>query len=94
MLKKLALVALTTVFATYAYTQTEWASGEVKKVDLAQGKVTIQHGELVNLGMPPMRMVFTTEDPAMLEGVKVDDRVRFVADKKNGRYVVVKLEKK
>lgn len=94
MLKKLALSVLATVFAASALAQTEWVSGEVKKVDLSQGKVTIQHGEIVNLDMPPMRMVFTAEDPSMLEGLKADDRIRFVADKKNGRYVVVKLEKK
>ena len=94
MLKSIPLFILATFFAFSAHAQTEWVSGEVKKVDLAQGKVTIQHGEIVNLDMPPMKMVFVVENPALLEGLKADDRIRFVADKKNGRYTVVKLEKK
>lgn len=33
--------------------------GVVKKVDKAQGKLTIKHGPLDNLGMPAMTMVFS-----------------------------------
>ena len=37
--------------------------GEVKKVNKDTGKLTIKHGELKNLGMPPMTMVFRVKDP-------------------------------
>lgn len=66
--------------------------GEVKKVNKDTGKLTIKHGELKNLGMPPMTMVFRAKDPAMLEQVKAGDKVNFIADKVNGQFTVTKLE--
>lgn len=68
------------------------ADGEIRKINKDAGKLTIRHGELGNLGMPPMTMVFLVNDPAMLEKVKVGDKIRFVADKVGGRFTVVKLE--
>jgi Cu(I)/Ag(I) efflux system periplasmic protein CusF len=68
------------------------SDGEVRKVDLALGKVTLRHGPLANLDMPAMTMVFTAVDPKMLEGLKQGDKVRFTADKKNGTYVVTAIE--
>lgn len=66
--------------------------GEVKKVDQSAGKLTIKHGPLVNLDMPNMTMVFRVKDPAMLDQVKAGDKIRFVADKVDGAYTVVKIE--
>ncbi len=50
------------------------AEGEVRKIDKDAGKVTIRHGELKNLDMPPMTMVFRVKDPAMLEQLKAATR--------------------
>lgn len=66
--------------------------GEVKKVDKEAGKITIKHGELKNLSMPAMTMVFQVQDKAMLDQVKVGDKIRFAADKVNGRITVIRLE--
>lgn len=68
------------------------SEGEVRRVDLEQGKVTLRHGPLVNLDMPAMTMVFTATDKKMLEGVKQGDKVRFNADKRDGAFVVTGLE--
>lgn len=68
------------------------SEGEVRKVDLEQGKVTLRHGPLANLDMPSMTMVFTVVDPKLLEGLKPGDKVRFTADKKNGAYIVTAIE--
>jgi len=68
------------------------SSGTVKKVDPANGKITISHGPLENLGMPAMTMVFRVSDSAMLEQVKIGDKVRFVAEKVDGSFTVTKLE--
>lgn len=68
------------------------AEGEVRKVNKDTGKLTIKHGELKNLGMPPMTMVFRVKDPAMLEQVKAGDKIGFVADKVGGQFTVMKLE--
>ena len=66
--------------------------GEIRKVDVAAKKLTIKHGELKNLDMPAMTMVFQVKDPAMLEKVKVGDKVKFRADKIGGAYTVVEIE--
>lgn len=66
--------------------------GEVRKVDKETGKITIKHGAIKNLDMPPMTMVFQVKDPAMLEKVKKGDKVRFTADKVNGAYTVTSIE--
>jgi Cu/Ag efflux protein CusF len=66
--------------------------GEVKKVDKEAGKITIRHGEIKDLGMPPMTMVFRTKSPDMLDQVKAGDKVKFVAEKANGAITLVHLE--
>lgn len=67
-------------------------SGEVRKIDKAQGKITIRHEPLTNLQMPAMTMVFRVKDPAMLDQVKEGDKIKFVADRVNGAFIVVKWE--
>lgn len=68
------------------------SEGEVRKVDLEQGKVTLRHGPLVNLDMPAMTMVFTAAEPKLLAGLKQGDKVRFTADKKDGTFIVTAIE--
>ena len=65
--------------------------GEVRKVDLEQGKLTLRHGPIPNLDMPPMSMVFRVADPKMLEAVKPGDKVKFTADKIDGAFTVTSL---
>lgn len=67
--------------------------GEVRKVDREQGKVTLRHGEIRDLGMPPMTMVFRVADPRLLEQLKPGDQVRFRAENRNGAYTVIALER-
>jgi Cu(I)/Ag(I) efflux system protein CusF len=66
--------------------------GEVRKIDKAQGKLTLRHGPITNLGMPGMTMVFHVADPKLLDGLKEGDKVRFEADKINGTYTVMAIE--
>jgi Cu/Ag efflux protein CusF len=68
------------------------SEAEVRKVDTAAGKITLKHGEIPNLEMPPMTMVFQARDPALLATVKAGDKVRFTADKVNGAYTVMSIE--
>lgn len=67
------------------------SEGEVKKVDKENGKITIRHGELKNLDMPPMTMIFRVKDKALLEQVKQGDRINFVAEKVDGKLTVMQL---
>ena len=65
---------------------------EVRKVDKEAKKVTLKHGPIPNLDMPGMTMVFQVADVKMLDSLKAGDKVRFAADKKDGAYVVTKME--
>jgi Cu/Ag efflux protein CusF len=69
-----------------------WAEAEVRRVDTAAGKISLKHGEIKNLDMPPMTMVFQLQDKALLGNLKAGDRVRFTADKVNGSYTVVDIQ--
>lgn len=70
----------------------DMTDAEVRKVDLDTQKITLKHGEIKNLEMPPMTMVFRVQDPAMLNAVKAGDKVKFSADRVNGVFTVLTLE--
>ena len=70
----------------------ELSDGEVRRVDKDAKKITLRHGPLANLEMPAMTMVFQVKDPAMLDQVKVGDKVKFVAEKVGGAFTITKIE--
>ncbi len=65
---------------------------EVRKVDKDAAKITLRHGEIKNLEMPAMTMVFQVKDKAMLDQVKAGDKVRFTADKVGGAFTITQIE--
>ena len=73
-------------------TNTDMADGEIRKIDIDSKKITIKHGEIKNLDMPGMTMVFQVRDPAMLAATKTGDKVRFKAEKSGGAIVVTELQ--
>lgn len=73
-------------------TSTRQADGTIRKVDTATGKLTIAHGPLEALGMPSMTMAFRVAERAMLESVKVGDKIRFVPAQVGGDLTVLSLE--
>lgn len=66
---------------------------EVRKVDLGAGKITLKHGEIPNLDMPPMSMVFRASRPGQLDAFEAGDKVRFSAEEIQGVLTVVHIEK-
>lgn len=70
----------------------ELTEGVIRKVNKDAGKLTIKHGEIKQLDMPPMTMVFQVKDPAMLDQVKAGDKVRFAVESKGGAMTVTKIE--
>lgn len=86
-----ALLATQLSFNTWAQ-DLQPTEAEVRRVDSSAAKLTLKHGEIKNLDMPPMTMVFRVKDPALLAGIKPGDRVRFTADKVGGDYTVLSLE--
>jgi Cu(I)/Ag(I) efflux system periplasmic protein CusF len=81
------------VLAASAMAQTPSASGEVAKLDKAANRITLKHTGIKHLDMPPMSMVFRVRDPAVMSGLAVGDRVRFVAEKVDGQYTVTAVTK-
>ena len=72
----------------------EVVDGQVTKVDASAGKITIKHGPMKKFDMDEgMTMVFRANDPAMLKAVKAGDKVKFEADKLNGQFTVIKIQK-
>jgi Cu(I)/Ag(I) efflux system periplasmic protein CusF len=78
--------------ALTAATNAPQTEGEIRKVSKDTGKLTIKHGEIKNLDMPPMTMVFVAKDPAMLDQVAVGDRVRFTVVDEGGKMVVTEIQ--
>ena len=72
--------------------QSPLADGEVKKVDKAAGKVTVSHGPLKNLGMPPMTMVFKVKETTWLDTLKAGMKIRFQAETIDGALTIVRYE--
>lgn len=81
-----------TTQAAPAAASQDLSEGEVTRWDARANKVTIRHGELKNLGMPPMTMVFQLRVPAPAPSLKPGDKVRFRAEQDNGSFVVTELE--
>ena len=48
----------------------DMTEAEVRKVDMDNKKITLKHGDIKNLDMPGMTMVFQVKYPAMLDKVK------------------------
>lgn len=69
------------------------ADGEVRRVDVAAGKVTLRHGPIDKLDMAGMSMVFPVRDPASLRGPAAGDRVRFELESNHGALTVIAIRK-
>ena len=70
----------------------EMSQAEVRRVDIANQKITLKHGEIKNLDMPGMTMVFVAKDPTMLVNLKAGDKVVFTAEKINSAFVVTQIK--
>lgn len=66
--------------------------GEVHKVDKDARKITLRHGEIKQLDMPAMTMVFSVKEPALLDKVKAGDKVKFQAEIVGGKLTVTVIE--
>jgi Cu(I)/Ag(I) efflux system protein CusF len=66
--------------------------GEVRKIDKDAGKITIKHGEIQHMGMPPMTMVFAVKDKALLDKTGVGAKIRFMAVHENGQMLVTDIQ--
>ena len=73
-------------------TTADMSDGEVRKIDKDSQKITLKHGEIKNLGMPGMTMVFKVRDSLLLDKVHVGSKVKFAAEGGDGAIYVTAIE--
>ena len=88
-----AFLAITTLLAMPVLAHTDMTDAEVRKVDKEGKKITLKHGEIKNLDMPPMTMVFQVNDAALLDKVQAGDKVKFRAVNEGGKITVMEIQK-
>lgn len=71
---------------------TSMTDGEIRKVDKEAGKVTIKHGDIKNLDMPGMTMIFLAKDKSLLDKVQAGDKVKFAVINDDGKLVVTEIQ--
>ena len=69
------------------------AHGIVININRELNKITLRHGEIASIEMPPMTMVFNVTDPRKLDMLKPDDHVLFYVESINGEFVIMEMDK-
>ncbi len=67
-------------------------SGEVRKIDVESGRLTIRHAPILNLDMAAMTMAFRVKEGINLSAWKAGDKIRFIAERVNGSLMVTYIE--
>jgi len=65
---------------------------EVRRVNTRANTLSVRHGDIPNLDMPPMTMTFQVQDPALLEGLEVGDSILVTVERIDGAYTVMSVE--
>lgn len=92
----LALGSAIAMAQTAAPATKDLSEAEIRKFDKDAKKLTLKHGPIKNLDMPPMTMVFQIRDPALLEKLAlmpVGEKINFAAEQQQGAYVVTQAVK-
>lgn len=71
--------------------ETPMVVGVVKKINRYTGRVTLFHGPLPN-GVPPMTTAYRVKDDALLDEMKVGQKIRFATDPLDGGNTVLRIE--
>lgn len=87
-----AALSFSVFAATVDEAQLPLTDGTIKKLDPAAAKVTIAHGTIANLNMPPMTMTFKARKPELLAKLKAGDKVRFRAVEADGILTVISID--
>jgi Cu/Ag efflux protein CusF len=70
----------------------DMTDGEVRKVDIDAGKLTLKHADIKSLDMPAMTMVFVVLDKAMLGKLKTGDKIRFKVINDGGKFTITEIQ--
>lgn len=100
-MKNIPLIAMLALAAACVHAQTAPAKpaasaaapmSQAEVLKVLPDAVLLKHGPIANLGMDAMTMQFGVADAKLLKAVKAGDKIRFAADKVNGKYVVTRIE--
>ena len=73
----------------------DWIAAEVRRVDAAQQKLTLKHGEIRHLDMPGMTMPFKLApgvlSAAQLMAMKAGDKVEVRIESRDGAPTIIEL---
>jgi Cu/Ag efflux protein CusF len=73
----------------------DWTPAEVRRVDAAQQKLTLKHGDIRHLDMPGMTMAFRLKpgllNAEQLAALKVGDKIEARIEQQQGQLVIVEL---
>lgn len=72
--------------------QAAMTDGEVKKIDMEAGKITLKHGDIKHMDMPGMTMVFVAKDKALLDKTSVGAKIQFMVTNENGQMTVTDIQ--
>ncbi len=86
------IAGLGAVAAITVQAQEARSKGEVRRIDVENGKITLKHGAISALELPAMTLVYLIE-PSLLLNIAPGDQVSFVATRKDGQYVVISITK-
>lgn len=88
--------SLLALLAALAFAGLAWAQpheGKVRKIDKAKARITLEHGAINSLDLPPMTMTYRVRNTQALDALAVGDKVKFEAEKIGGQYTVTQLRK-
>ena len=68
------------------------AAGRIVAVNDKAGTLTVAHGPVRRFELDPMTRIFPVQDKTMLTGLAPGDKIRFDLVRKDGRYVIDRLE--
>lgn len=86
------LMCLSLTTPVQAQTEIFMAEGIVRKLDIDNRKITIKHGEIKNLEMPGMTMVFRLQEAVSMDKLQAGDKVLFHVEKIEGAYIITDLK--
>ena len=89
----LTTTAVLTLWPVLSSGQSALIDGQVIKVDVSAGKITINHGPIEKYDMNGHTMIFRVQKPDILKIVKAGDKIKFDSEKINGKFTVTKIEK-
>lgn len=69
-----------------------YAHGKILRVDESKKSITLKHGAIESLNMPPMTMAYLVASDELFSRLKAGDAILFKAEERAGKYVIVEAK--